>query len=66
MAFVPPRGVDKGRYRLRSISPSDVGKVPSVRVDRDMDDSVISADNNTSGFPELEAFSGGGSLVDLM
>jgi len=56
VTFILPRGIARGKHSLRSISPFEIGKVPSVRVDRDMGDSVRSAVNNTSGFLELEAF----------
>ena len=56
VTFILPRGISRGKYPLKSPSPFGIGTVPSVRVDRDMGDSVRSADNNTSGFLELEAF----------
>ena len=56
VTFVLPRGVVKGIHPLRSFSPLDIGKFPSVRVDRDTGGVVRSADSNISGFLELEAF----------
>ncbi len=56
ITFVLPRGLAPGRHRLESPSPLDLGTVPSVRVDRDTGDAVISADRNTSGFLDLTAF----------
>jgi hypothetical protein len=56
VTFILPRGITPGRFPLKSLSPLDIGKFPSVRVDRDMGDSVLSAEKNTSGFLELDAF----------
>jgi hypothetical protein len=56
VTFVLPRGVAPGKHMLESPSPLDIGTVPSVRVDRDMGDSVLSAEMNTSGFLDLTAF----------
>lgn len=68
VTFVLPLGLTPGKYALESPSPFDVGTVPSVRVDRDMGDSVLSSESNTSGFLEVIAFpdhekSSSGSLV---
>ena len=41
---------------LKSPPPLNIGTVPSVRVDRDMGSSVLSADRNTSGSVNLIAF----------
>jgi hypothetical protein len=56
VTFVLPRGLRPGKHTLKSPSPFDIGSVPSVRVDRDMGKSVVSADKNTSGFLNLTAF----------
>lgn len=56
VTFVLPGGIGPGIYRLESPSPFDIGSVPSVRVDRDMGDAVVSADQRTSGFVELTGF----------
>jgi hypothetical protein len=56
VTFVLPRGLTPGKHILESPSPLDIGTVPSVRVDRDMGDSVLSAERNTSGFLDLIAF----------
>jgi len=56
VTFILPRGMTTGRHPLKSLSPLDIGKVPSVRVDRDKGGSVMSAEKNTSGFLELDAF----------
>lgn len=56
VTFVLPRGIAPGKHELGSPSPLNIGTVPSVRVDRDLGDSVLSAERNTSGFLELIAF----------
>ena len=56
VTFVLPRGLAPGKHRLESPSPLSIGTVPSVRVDRDMGDSVLSSEKNTSGFLDLIAF----------
>ncbi len=56
VTFVLPRGLTTGKHTLESPSPFDVGTVLSVRVDRDMGDSVLSSEKNTSGFLDLIAF----------
>ncbi len=56
VTFVLPRGLAPGKHTLESPSPLDIGTVPSVRVDRDMGDSVLSSEINTSGFLDLIAF----------
>ncbi len=56
MTFVLPRGLTPGKHILESPSPFDIGTVPSVRVDRDTGDSVLSSEMNTSGFLDLTAF----------
>lgn len=56
ITFVLPRGLVPGTYKLASPSPLKIGTVPSVRVDRDIGNSVVSADKNTSGSLELTAF----------
>ena len=56
VTFVLPRGLAPGKHKLESPSPLDIGTVPSVRVDRDMGDSVLSSEKNTSGFLDLSAF----------
>ena len=56
VTFVLPRGSAPGRHILESPPPLDIGTVPSVRVDRDMGDSVLSAGMNTSGFLDLITF----------
>ncbi len=50
VTFVLPRGLTPGKHILESPSPFDIGTVPSVRVDRDTGDSVLSSELNTSGF----------------
>ena len=56
VTFILPRGIASGRHNLQSTSPLDIGKSPSVRVDRDTGDATLSADKNTSGYLELTAF----------
>ena len=56
VTFVLPRGLTPGKHTLESPSPFDLGAVPSVRVDRDMGDSVLSSEKNTSGFLDLISF----------
>lgn len=56
VTFVLPRGLAPGKYALENPSPLELGTVPSVRVDRDMGDSVVSADRKTAGTLELAAF----------
>jgi hypothetical protein len=56
VTFVVPRGISPGKHTLKSPSPFGIGTVPSVRVDRDMGKSTVSADKNTSGFLNLTAF----------
>ncbi len=56
VTFILPRGLAPGKHILESPSPLNIGTVPSVRVDRDMGNSVLSADRNTSGFVDLTAF----------
>ena len=56
VTFILPRGLAPGKHILKSPSPLGIGTVPSVRVDRDMGSSVVSADRNTSGFVDLMAF----------
>ncbi len=56
VTFVLPPGLAPGKHRLESPSPLSIGTVPSVRVDRDMRDSVLSSEKNTSGFLDLIAF----------
>jgi hypothetical protein len=56
VTFVLPRGFVPGKHQLESPSPLDIGTVPSVRVDRDMGDSVLSSEKNTSGLLDLIAF----------
>ena len=56
VTFVLPRGLAPGTYELASPSPLALGTVPSVRVDRDMGDAVLSSDRNTAGTLDLAAF----------
>lgn len=56
VTFVLPRGLVPGSHKLASPSPLKIGTVPSVRVDRDLENSVVSADKNTSGYLDLIAF----------
>lgn len=56
VTFVLPRGLAPGTYTLESPSPLELGTVPSVRVDRDMGDAVLSSDRNTVGTLDLAAF----------
>ena len=59
VTFVFPQGISRGKHRLNSPSPFDIGTTPSVRVDRDLGKSVASAERNTSGFLNLTAFPSG-------
>ena len=56
VTFILPPGLTAGKHELASPAPLDIGTVPSVRVDRDMGDSVASSDRNTTGFMDLTAF----------
>jgi hypothetical protein len=56
VTFVLPRDLAPGNYGLESPSPLSLGTVPSVRVDRDMGDSVQSFDRNTTGTLDVTAF----------
>ena len=56
VTFVLPRGLAPGKHQLESPPPLSIGTVPSVRVDRDMGDSVLSSEKHTSGFLNLIAF----------
>lgn len=56
VTFILPRGLAPGKHMLKSPPPLNIGTVPSVRVDRDMGSSVLSADRNTSGSVNLIAF----------
>lgn len=56
VTFVLPRGLAPGKHKLASPSPLDIGTMPSVRVDRDMGNSVLSSEKNTSGFLDLIVF----------
>lgn len=56
LTFVLPRGIAPGKHTLESPAPLNIGTAPSVRVDRDMGDSVSSSQLNTSGFLDLIAF----------
>ena len=55
VTFVLPRGLAPGKHDVESPSPLDIGTVVSVRVDRDIGDSVLSFETNTSGFLDLIA-----------
>lgn len=56
VTFILPRGLAPGKHTLGSPSPFDLGKVPSVRVDRDMGDATESSDKNSSGYLDLTSF----------
>ena len=56
ITLVLPRELAPGTYALESPSPLALGTVPSVRVDRDTGDAIVSADRNTTGTLELAAF----------
>ncbi len=56
VTFVLPRGLAPGKHMLVSPTPFDIGKVPSVRVDRDMGNATESSNKNTSGFLDLSSF----------
>lgn len=56
VTFVLPRGLAPGQHRLESPSPLNLGTVSSVRVDRDMGDSVQSFDRKTTGMLDVTAF----------
>jgi hypothetical protein len=56
VTFVLPRGIAPGKHKLESPSPLDIGTVLSVRVDRDMGNSTLSSEKNTSGVLDLIAF----------
>lgn len=56
VTFVLPRGLAPGQHQLKSPAALAIGTVPSVRVDRDMGDKVISSGMNTTGFLDLTAF----------
>lgn len=56
VTFILPRGLGPGKHTLRNPSSLEIGTVPSVRVDRDMGNSVVSADRNTLGFLNLSVF----------
>jgi hypothetical protein len=59
VTFVLPPGTTPGRHDLQNPSPLETGTMPSVRVDRDMGSSTLSADRNTSGFLDLKNFPNG-------
>lgn len=56
VTFVLPRGLAPGKHKLASPSPLAIGTMPSVRVDREMGNSVLSSEKNTSGFLDLIVF----------
>jgi hypothetical protein len=59
VTFVLPPGLTPGKHKLESPPPLSIGTVPSVRVDRDMGDAVLSSEKNTSGFLDLTVFPDG-------
>lgn len=63
VTFVLPRGLAPGKHQLNSPSALAIGTVPSVRVDRDMKDKVLSSGMNTTGFLDLTAFAGDASKL---
>ncbi len=56
VTFALPRGLAPGKHQLNSPSALEIGTVPSVRVDRDMGDEVLSWGKNSTGFLDLTAF----------
>lgn len=56
ITFVLPRGLAPGKHRLTSPSAFEIESVPSVRVDRDLNNATVSAQRNTSGYLELSAY----------
>jgi hypothetical protein len=56
VTFVLPPGARVGKRELASPSPFEIGTVASVRVDRDMGNSVVSAQDNSTGCLDLTAF----------
>jgi hypothetical protein len=56
VTFILPRGLAPGKHALGSPSPFDLGKMPSVRVDRDIGSATESSDRNTSGYLDLTSF----------
>jgi hypothetical protein len=58
VTFILPTNIGTGRHDLVSVSPFDIGSLPSVRVDRDMGDKIVSSDRNISGYLELDRFPG--------
>ncbi len=57
VTFVLPRGLGPGKHILRSPSPFEIGTMPSVRVDRDMGKSTVSADISATGLSCLSCLS---------
>jgi hypothetical protein len=56
VTFVLPRGIGTGKHTLASPPPLELGKVASVRVDRDTGDAAVSSDRATVGELELVSF----------
>jgi hypothetical protein len=56
MTFVIPRGLPTGKHELQNPSPLDIGRVLSVRVDRDLGNATVSSQSNTLGFLHLRSF----------
>ncbi len=58
VTFILPNDMSAGKHKLKNPSPLESGTVLSVRVDRDMGNSVGSYEKNTSGYLELTKFPG--------
>jgi len=56
VTFVLPRGLAPGQHALTSPLPMEVGTVPSVRVDSDIGNAVLSSEKNTTGTLDVQAF----------
>lgn len=56
ITFVFPRGLSIGKHELKNPSPLDIGRVLSVRVDRDLGNATVSSQSNTLGFLHLQSF----------
>lgn len=56
ITFVLPPDIRPGRHELQNPTPFELGTVVSVRVDRDIDGRVVSAQKNTSGHLILDSF----------
>lgn len=59
ITFVLPADIGPGRHELQNPTPFELGTVVSVRVDRDVDGTVVSAQRDTSGYLDLDSFPDG-------